>query len=119
MRCPSIPCIDLSLLKRMRQTPPFPAAHTDLSAQQSPLMALPYHPSAAQISLLKRMGQPCGNGGFASAGDIQATVEEEAVEQQGGAGRSVFFIRFYEGPASLVDRRCVLHPGLHRWVDLI
>ena len=52
------------------------------------------------------MGQPGGNGGFASAGDIQATVEE-AVEQQGGAGRSVFFIRFYEGPASLVDRRSV------------
>ncbi|GAX77054.1 hypothetical protein CEUSTIGMA_g4500.t1 [Chlamydomonas eustigma] len=52
-----------------------------------------------QISLLKRMG---ASGGFASAGDIQGIVEE--VKEQAGA-RNVFFIRFYEGPASLTDRQ--------------
>ena len=59
------------------------------------LTSLPH----VQISLLKSMSKPAG--GFASAGDIQATVE--AVDP----GRNVLFIRFYEGPASLVDRRSV------------
>lgn len=47
-----------------------------------------------QISLLKKSGE-----GFDSAGDLQATVE--AVEGKG----NVLFVRFYEGPASFLERR--------------
>ena len=53
-------------------------------------------PNGFQISLLKSMPKPVG--GFSSAGDIQATIEE--VEQN----KQVLFIRFYEGPASMADR---------------
>ncbi|KXZ56952.1 hypothetical protein GPECTOR_1g859 [Gonium pectorale] len=48
-----------------------------------------------KISLLKKM--PAGN--FDSAGEIQGTIEDIP-----GKG-SVFMIRFFEGPAGLVDRR--------------
>jgi hypothetical protein len=54
-------------------------------------------PNGFQISMLKAMPKPVG--GFSSAGDIQATVEG------GDQNKNVLFIRFYEGPASLANRR--------------
>eukprot|EP00775_Hariotina_reticulata_P004734 gene4734-4984_t len=52
-------------------------------------------PAGFQISLLKRSK----SGGFASAGDIVATVEEIA-----GVGE-VFMVRFFEGPVAMEGRR--------------
>jgi len=51
-------------------------------------------PTGFKMSLLKAVTK----GNFDSAADIEAIVEEEN-------GEPVLFVRFYEGPAAMADRR--------------